>query len=116
MRLDEARLCMDCEEIHDEQECPTCGSEAFAFVTRWVTPAETSLPRRTVRATAAAPASRTDISLDQLDAWRRIVKGTPAPRGTGRFLARGLFGLAAMGLAGWAWTKAGREVKPEEGS
>ena len=39
MRLDEARLCLDCEEIHDNQECPSCGSEAFAFLTRWVKPA-----------------------------------------------------------------------------
>jgi pterin-4a-carbinolamine dehydratase len=34
MRLDDARLCLDCEEIHEEQECPSCGSEAFAFLTR----------------------------------------------------------------------------------
>ena len=36
MRLDDARLCLDCEEIHDESECPSCGSEAFAFLKRWV--------------------------------------------------------------------------------
>ena len=116
MRLDEARLCMDCEEIHDEQECPACGSEAFAFVTRWVTPAETSLPRRAGRATAPEPAARREASSEQLDAWRQIVTGTPAPRRGGRFVASGLFGLAAMGLAGWVWTKAGRDAKPGEGT
>ena len=47
MRLDDARLCLDCEEIHEEQECPACGSEAFAFLTRWIqsTSAERPKPR-----------------------------------------------------------------------
>ena len=107
---------MDCEEIHEEQECPSCGSEAFAFVTRWVTPADASLPRRPKRAKAPLPDEQPEVTSDQLDAWRRIVSGTPAPRRAGSFVAKGLVGLAAMGLAGWAWTKAGRDVKPGKGS
>ena len=29
-------MCLDCEEVHEQQRCPVCASEAFAFVTRWV--------------------------------------------------------------------------------
>ena len=38
MKLDVARLCLDCEEVHERQHCPACGSEAFAFLTRWIEP------------------------------------------------------------------------------
>ena len=40
MRLMNARLCLDCEEVHEEQHCPTCSSESFAFLSRGVTPTE----------------------------------------------------------------------------
>src|SRR6266540_7184440 len=40
MQLREARLCLDCEELHTEDRCPVCASDAFAFVTRWVPPTE----------------------------------------------------------------------------
>jgi hypothetical protein len=36
MRLAVTRLCLDCEEIHDGDRCPVCGSEMFAFLKRWV--------------------------------------------------------------------------------
>lgn len=36
MQLRVARLCLDCEELHDAQQCPVCASETFAFVSRWV--------------------------------------------------------------------------------
>ena len=36
MQLRNARVCLDCEELHEQQVCPVCASEAFAFVTRWV--------------------------------------------------------------------------------
>ena len=114
MRLDDARLCLDCEEIHTERECPSCGSEAFAFLKRWIkttagTPRGASVARRRAPADAVArPATS-----DQLDAWRRIVEGKPEPR-RGRLVARGLVGLAAMGLAGWAWSRAGRKAVGSE--
>ena len=31
MQLRTARLCLDCEEIHEENTCPMCASEMFAF-------------------------------------------------------------------------------------
>ena len=36
MQLQSARLCLDCDEVHDAQQCPSCASETFAFITRWV--------------------------------------------------------------------------------
>ena len=94
MRLDDARLCLDCEELHNEHECPACGSEAFAFLKRWI------------KTTSSRPRA----------SWRQIVEGkAPEPR-RGRLIARGLVGLAAMGLAGWAWTRAGRKDDAPEGS
>ena len=35
MRLAVARLCLDCEEVHERDKCPVCGSETFAFLKRW---------------------------------------------------------------------------------
>lgn len=119
MRLDDARLCLDCEEIHEEQECPACGSEAFAFLTRWIQstaparPAPRPAPGPVERAPGPAerPARRPEPDArdrEQLAAWRQIVSGEPEARGRGRqIVARGLLSLAAAGLAGWAWSRSG---------
>jgi hypothetical protein len=48
MQLRVARLCIDCEEIHDSLQCPVCASEAFEYVTRWV-------PTHERRATSGRP-------------------------------------------------------------
>src|SRR5262245_14937902 len=106
MRLDDARLCLDCEEIHDEQECPACGSEASAFLKRWIKTTGNGRGERRSRAPIPGPEPlRQPPDDEQLDAWRRIVEGRPAPAGKGKLVMRGLVGLAAMGLAGWAWSK-----------
>ena len=59
MQLRDARLCLDCEELHDSQQCPTCASESFAFLTRWV-PADERRQRKRVRVPSDAqkPASK----------------------------------------------------------
>lgn len=117
MRLDDARLCLDCEELHNEHECPACGSEAFAFLKRWI---KTTSPRPRPPSTRD-PGAPVDVvsraaTSEQLDAWKQIVDGkSPEPR-RGRLIARGLVGLAAMGLAGWAWTRAGRNDDAPKGS
>jgi hypothetical protein len=119
MRLDDARLCLDCEEVHEEQECPACGSEAFGFLTRWIqstTPARPS--SRGVERRTSSPAERPAVGRaegpalrepdqEQLAAWRQIVSGEPAATpGRGRkIVTRSLLGLAAAGLAGWVWTR-----------
>ena len=36
MQLRVARVCLDCEEVHDSAHCPVCASETFAFLSRWV--------------------------------------------------------------------------------
>ena len=47
MQLRVARLCLDCEEVHDAQQCPICASETFAFLTRWVAAPERRATPRT---------------------------------------------------------------------
>ena len=104
MRLDEARLCLDCEEIHQEQECPACGSEAFGFLTRWIQ--STSPARAKAPQSPTATQARATSPPEHLAAWRQIADGTPPASGRGKkIVARSLLGLAAMGLAGWAWAK-----------
>jgi hypothetical protein len=112
MRLMNARLCLDCEELHDQQHCPVCGSESFAFLTRWVTPSDTqaaepSTPR------AARPPDPIDRS-EQVDAYRQILNATPVPPRRGRLVARGALGLALIGLARMAWRAAPEPKKDSE--
>jgi len=104
MRLDDARLCLDCEEIHEEQECPACGSEVFAFLTRWI---QSTSPAKPKGKPGKAPATAQDSqTAEQLAAWREITVGPTAAPGKGKkMVSRSLLGLAAMGLAGWAWAK-----------
>jgi hypothetical protein len=106
MRLDDARLCLDCEEIHEEQDCPACGSEAFAFLTRWI---QSTAPK--TKGKAALPPSATHArsaqTAEHLAAWREITDGTPESTDRSKkIVTRSLLGLAAMGIAGWAWSKA----------
>ena len=112
MQLRNARLCLDCEEVHDAAHCPVCASESFAFITRWV-------PSPSGEASAAgvppAPAARVPrerplqapamepVSQETLDTYRQLLNGTPAPNSNWRFVKRGALGLAIFGLAGWAW-------------
>ena len=103
MRLDDARLCLDCEEIHEEQECPACGSEAFAFLTRWI---QSTAPKSKVPAPPTATHARSAQTPDHLAAWRELTDRPLDSAGRGKKLVtRSLLGLAAMGIAGWAWAK-----------
>lgn len=77
MQLRTARLCLDCEEIHEEHQCPLCASEAFVYLTRWI-PVDDRRPRRRSQRLAAPPR----VS--------RIVKG-------------GAVGLAVLATARWLW-------------
>lgn len=36
MQLRVARVCLNCEEVHDAQHCPMCASETYAFLKKWV--------------------------------------------------------------------------------
>ncbi len=86
MQLRMARLCLDCEEVHDGYQCPVCASDHFTYLTRWV-PA----PERRSRPRLASPPS------EQLDTYRKLT--APAPQG-GRLVTRALVGLGAAGVLG----------------
>jgi hypothetical protein len=85
MQLRMARLCLDCEEVHAEQQCPVCASDHFTYLTRWV-PA----PER--RARPRSPSEPPELAV-----YQRLI-APPPPRG--RFLARALLGLGAAGVVG----------------
>src|SRR5688500_9197639 len=47
MQLRVARVCLDCEEIHDATQCPACASETFAYLSQWLpSPERRVVPRR----------------------------------------------------------------------
>lgn len=109
MQLRNARLCLDCEEVHEDAHCPACASESFAFITRWVPVPSTEAPppgqpaaprpeRRERPAQPVQPASR-----ETLDTYRQLLSDRPDGSAQWRFVKRGAVGLALFGLAGWAW-------------
>jgi hypothetical protein len=115
MRLMNARLCLDCEEVHEEQRCPVCSSESFAFMTRWVSPSDT------VAADAAPRATRPPDPVDrreqverreQVDAYRQILNPGTTPPKRGGLVARGALGLALLGVARLVW-RSTPERRPE---
>ena len=99
MQLRNARLCLDCEEVHDAPQCPICASETFAFITRWV-PA----PERRERKRPQEPPT-------ELQAYRALLDPAHQPNGRGWQLVRqGAMGLALVGVAGWLWKSAAAEA------
>jgi hypothetical protein len=102
MQLRTARLCLDCEEVHDAQQCPVCASEMYASMTRWVPSAERRLrPRPPV-----AP---------EAEAYRALATSTSSPSRGRRLIKQGVVGLTAVGLIGWFLrpANAGRTSKPD---
>jgi hypothetical protein len=81
MQLRVARVCLDCEEVHDAQKCPVCASETFAFLTRWVPVDE----RRGSR--APAPPAAPDASASSAARW----------------VTRGVAGVALVAAGQWLW-------------
>jgi hypothetical protein len=82
MQLRSARLCLDCEELHEEAQCPICASEAFVFLTRWI-PVD---DRRTRKR-------------------RSVPRAAPPPR-VSRLVKNGAVGLAVLATARWLWRNA----------
>jgi hypothetical protein len=79
MQLRMARLCLDCEEVHDAQQCPVCASQTFEYMTRWV-PA----PERRAQHRPATPPP------------------PPAPPARrGKLVGFGILGLGIVGLTQW---------------
>ncbi|HEY7172838.1 MAG TPA: hypothetical protein VH417_18430 [Vicinamibacterales bacterium] len=79
MQLRTARLCLDCEEVHEGQQCPVCASESFVYLTRWV-PVEERRVRR-----------------------QRPASVVPEPSRTARWATRGAIGIAAIAASRWLW-------------
>ena len=75
-----ARLCLDCEEVHDAQQCPVCASETFAYLTRWVAAPER---RKTPRQPVESPPP------------------TPARPSNRAMIGYGVIGLGVVGLSRW---------------
>ncbi len=96
MQLRAARLCLDCEEVHDANVCPACASETFTYMTRWIPAPER---RRGPRPTTS-PEAEMFRSLMTKDSAT-----PPAPGPNRRILKQGVVGLTALGLAGWLFRK-----------
>jgi len=86
-----ARVCLDCDEVHDAQTCPICASESFAYVSRWVpVPERRNQPR---------PAKSQDA-----ETYDQLVNPQPARSLTSK-VAKGAIGLATIAAAGWVWRR-----------
>jgi hypothetical protein len=79
MQLRVARLCLDCEDIHDAQQCPVCASETFVYLSKWVpAPERRSNPRKSLPETAR-----------------------PAAPSRKKLVGYGVLGVGVVGLAQW---------------
>ena len=81
MQLRIARVCLDCEEVHESKECPVCASESYAYLTRWVPANE--------RPTRQRPPSP-PVAAEPTSAAARWMK-------------RGAAGLAVFAVSRWLW-------------
>jgi hypothetical protein len=103
MKLRTSRLCLDCEEIHDAQQCPACASESFAYLTRWVPVAASAEEPR--------PAPGRDAAVYK----RLLVANAVRPKAV-RLLKRGAVGLAAISMARWLWRQSSAARDAREAS
>ena len=107
MQLNVARLCLDCQEIHEEDRCPVCTSEAFGFMTRWV-----KVEAQPTRVPAhEKPTQRTS----KVDSYRKILNPQPQRSVAGRWLRKGGLVVAVGYLARWGWQIANAQNRaPQE--
>lgn len=101
MQLRQARLCHDCEEVHDAQRCPVCASETFTYITRWV-----PVPERRTRPRATTS--------PEAEIYRQLIAPEPPRRRSGALLKQAIIGITTLGLAGWAWQRS--KASKDEGS
>ncbi len=104
MKLSNARLCLDCDEVYDEAQCPVCASESYAFIKRWVTAPEKRAPRAPVL---------NHTNSETVAAYRALLAANQEPSTAGRLVRGGLLGLAVLGAAGWFLQRSIREKNGE---
>jgi hypothetical protein len=97
MQLRVARLCLDCEDVHDSLECPICSSESFAYISRWV-----PVPERRQR-----PRPESDPQPSKAETYKQLLAADAVKPGMKRWVKRGAFGVAALGVAGWLLQRGG---------
>ena len=104
MQLRTARLCHDCEEIHEGQRCPVCASETFSFIMRWV-PA----PERRAR-------PRPETS-EKAEVYQQLISPESRPSTRRPLMTRAVVGLTALSVAGWLWRRsAPRPASVQDGA
>jgi hypothetical protein len=99
MQLRDARLCADCDEVHDAQQCPHCASERFSYLSRWV-----PLPPDRMRARPTTS--------PEAEVYRQLINPENSQPSRG-ILRHGLMGVAAAGVLGWLWQSASRARTPK---
>jgi hypothetical protein len=104
MQLSVARLCLDCQEIHEEDRCPICTSEAFAFMTRWV---KIDAPSQDVSSTY----EKQEGAASKVEAYRRILNPAPQRSAAAGWLRRGSLVVAVGYLARWGWQIAAHNTR-----
>ena len=105
MQLRVARLCLDCEEVHDAQQCPVCASETFAYLTRWVASPERREASRAAGEDESAPTPAAAAqSLQPRKTNHRAMIGYSVLGlgvvGLSRWLLRGREKIESVGLSG----------------
>ena len=110
MHLGVARLCLDCHEVHEYDRCPACTSEAFAFITRWITLENAALGTGIQR-------NSTSAVVEKIDTYRQILQPA-AGKGyrAGKWLRNGGLLVAAGYVARWGWQIASRHARVERGA
>lgn len=91
MQLMTARLCLDCDEVHDQLQCPICASKAFTYMTRWVPAPERRLRPRPTTSPGA-------------EVYRRLVGEGTKP--LAKVVKVGVVGVTVVGVLGWLWRAA----------
>ena len=100
MQLRNARLCLDCDEIHEELKCPICASESFGFLKRWVPASE--------RRARPRPPDINGEHRETINTYKELLAASQngEPRLTAWRLVRGgAVSLAILGAAGWVWRR-----------
>jgi D-arabinose 1-dehydrogenase-like Zn-dependent alcohol dehydrogenase len=92
VQLRTARLCLDCDNVHETQQCPVCASARFAYMTRWVPVPERRRQPRAATARSAEAAT-----------YRRLLTANALRPKALNLLGKGALGLAAVSFARWLW-------------